>query len=139
MAGRFQVLYAGMGTTAGRLNHQEFAKWWVRAWSNRDVDAVADRFAEHVRFVSPRAAEVTGEPVVVGREALRSYWHHAVAGAESIEFKLDRILEDEDGKRIVIVYISDIDGRRKRACEFMQFDEKGEIVAAEAMHGCLLP
>lgn len=128
-----------MGTTAGSMSNREFAQWWVRAWSNRDVDAVADCFAENVRFVSPRAAEVTGEAVVVGREALRGYWRQAVTGAESIAFQLDHILEDADGKRIVIVYISDIDGRRKRACEFMQFDDEREIVAAEAMHGCLLP
>jgi ketosteroid isomerase-like protein len=121
------------------MNNQEFARWWVRAWSNRDVDAVADCFAETVRFVSPRAAEVTGKPVVVGRQALRDYWRRAVAGAKSIEFQLDQLLEDADGKRIVIVYTSDIDGRRKRACEFMQFDDEREIVAAEAMHGCLLP
>ncbi|NNE48370.1 MAG: nuclear transport factor 2 family protein [Rhodothermales bacterium] len=128
-----------MATIGGRMSNQEFARWWVKAWSNRDVDAVADCFAENVRFVSPRAAEVTGKAVVVGRQALRDYWRRAVASAESIEFQLDRILEDADGKRIVIVYTSDIDGRRKRACEFMQFDEEGKVVAAEAMHGCVLP
>ena len=32
-----------------------------------------------------------------------------------------------------------VDGRRKRACEFMQFDDEGKIVAGEAMHGCGLP
>jgi len=121
------------------MNSQEFARWWVQAWSNRDVDAVADCFAENVRFVSPRAAEVTGKPVVVGRQALRDYWRRAVASAASIEFQLDQVLEDADGKRIAIVYTSDIDGRRKRACEFMQFDDEGKIAAAEAMHGCLLP
>jgi hypothetical protein len=117
----------------------EFARWWVQAWSDRDVDGVAARFADGVRFVSPRAAEVTGNPVVVGRQALREYWHRAVASTESIAFDLDYVLEDVSGKRIVIVYTSDIDGRRKRACELMQFDDQGQITAAEAMHGCVLP
>ncbi|MGB5697802.1 MAG: hypothetical protein WBM46_19280 [Polyangiales bacterium] len=49
------------------------------------------------------------------------------------------MLQDVGGEHIVIVYIADIDGRRKRACEFMQFDDAGKIVAAEAMHGCQLP
>ncbi len=121
------------------MNHQEFARWWVQAWSNRDVDGVAACFADNVRFVSPRAAEVTGNPVVVGRQALRDYWQRAVASTKSIVFSLDQVLEDVGGEHIVIVYTSDIDGQRKRACEFMQFDNEGKIVAAEAMHGCRLP
>ena len=121
------------------MNRQEFARWWAQAWSNRDVDGVAACFADNVRFVSPRAAEVTGNPVVVGRQALRDYWQRAVAGTESIVFSLDQVLEDVGGEHIVVVYTSDIDGQRKRACEFMQFNNEGKIVAAEAMHGCRLP
>jgi ketosteroid isomerase-like protein len=121
------------------MNHQEFARWWVQAWSNRDVDGVAACFADNVRFVSPRAAEVTGNPVVVGRQALRDYWQRAVASTKSIVFSLDHVLEDVGGEHIVIVYTSDIDGQRKRACEFMQFNNEGKVVAAEAMHGCRLP
>jgi steroid delta-isomerase len=128
-----------MGSIGDRMTRQEFAEWWVQAWSNRDVEAIVACFSEDVRFVSPRAAEVTGNPVVLGREALRDYWTRAVAGIDSIVFHLDRVLEGADGKDIVIVYRSNIDGRRKRACEFMKFDDKGKIVAAEAMHGCTLP
>ncbi len=120
-------------------NRKEFARWWAHTWSNRDVNAVAACFSEDVRFVSPRAAEVTGNPVVLGRQALRDYWRLAVAGVESIVFEVERVLEDVAGQDIVIVYTSNIDGRRKRACEFMHFDDDGKIVAAEAMHGCRLP
>jgi len=125
--------------SSGVMHAQEFAEWWVAAWSNRDVDAIAARFAEDVRFVSPRAAQVTGDPLVVGRAALRDYWHRAVANVESIVFTLDYVLEDARGKRLVIVYTSDIDGRRRRACELIELDDVGEIIAAEAMHGCSLP
>lgn len=120
-------------------NRKEFARWWAHSWSNRDVDAVVECFSEDVRFVSPRAAEVTGNPVVFGRQALRDYWQRAVAGVESIVFEVERVLEDVAEEDIVIVYTSNIDGRRKRACEFMHFDDEGKIVAAEAMHGCRLP
>ena len=120
-------------------DREEFARWWAHTWSNRDVDAVVACFSEDVRFVSPRAAEVTGNPLVLGRQALRDYWQRAVAGVESIVFEVERVLEDVTGQDIVIVYTSDIDGRRKRACEFIQFDGEGKIVAAEAMHGCRLP
>ena len=120
-------------------NRKEFARWWAHTWSNRDVNAVVACFSEDVRFVSPRAAEVTGNPVVLGRQALRDYWQRALAGVESIVFEVERVLEDVAGEDIVIVYTSNIDGRRKRACEFMHFDDEGTIVAAEAMHGCRLP
>ena len=120
-------------------NRKEFARWWAHTWSNRDVNAVVACFSEDVRFVSPRAAEVTGNPVVLGRQALRDYWQRALAGVESIVFEVERVLEDVAGEDIVIVYTSNIDGRRKRACEFMHFDDEGKIVAAEAMHGCRLP
>lgn len=121
------------------MNRREFAQWWAQAWSNRDVDAVVSRFADDVRFVSPRAAEVTGNPVVVGGEALRDYWQRAVGAVESIVFEVDQVLEDAGGKHIVIVYTSNIDGLRRRACEFMQFDDEEKITSAEAMHGCQLP
>jgi hypothetical protein len=77
--------------------------------------------------------------VVVGRQALRDYWQRALESVESIVFNLEQVLEDVGGEHIVIVYTSDIDGQRKRACEFMQFSNEGKIVAAEAMHGCRLP
>jgi len=128
-----------MSASGDRMNSDEFARWWVRAWSNRELDAIVACFADNVRFVSPRAAEVTGNPVVAGRQALRDYWQRAVASIESIAFRLDQVLEHADGQQIVIVYMSDVDGRRMRACEFMRFDDEGKIVAAEAMHGCLLP
>jgi len=121
------------------MDAHDFAEWWVAAWSNLEVDAIAARFAEDVRFVSPRAAEVTGEPVVHGRAALKEYWDRAVSHVESIAFTLDYVLEDAGGKRIAIVYVSDIDGRRRRACELMELDDVGEIISAEAMHGCALP
>ncbi len=69
------------------MNSDEFARWWVRPWSNRDVDAIVACFADNARFVSPRAAEVTGNPVVVGRQALRDYWQRAVASIKSIAFR----------------------------------------------------
>ena len=128
-----------MRASGDRMNRQEFARWWAQAWSNRDVDAVVACFADNVRFVSPRAAEVTGSPVVLGRQALRDYWQRAVAGVGSIVFEVEQVLQDVGGEHIVIVYTADIDGRRKRACEFMRFDDAGKIMAAEAMHGCLLP
>jgi steroid delta-isomerase len=115
-----------------------FAVEWIEAWNSRDIEAVASRFAERCEFRSPRAEEVTGNPIVNGRAALLAYWSKALGQAPQLHFTLDRVIWDGISE-LVIVYGSERGERRRRACEFFSFDSRtGEVIRGEAMHGASL-
>ena len=117
-----------------RTDAERHAEAWIRDWNARDIERVVSHFAEGARFVSPLAAQRTGSPVVVGRDALREYWSGA-RRHRSFRFTLERIHWDDARQEMVVVYTRDVDGRRTRACEFFRFDDHGEVVAGEAMYG----
>ncbi|MFZ1015244.1 MAG: nuclear transport factor 2 family protein, partial [Terracidiphilus sp.] len=56
------------------LDAQKFAADWVAAWNAHDLEAIVSHYAPQVVLTSPVAAKVTGDPVIHGKEALRSYF-----------------------------------------------------------------
>lgn len=117
---------------------ERFAEQWAAEWSAKDVEAVVAHFAANARFVSPRAMETVGKPAVEGTDELRAYWQAAVGGISSLQFTVDRALWDPERRELAIVYTSDRDGVRMRACEFMRFDQGDRVVEGEAMYGAVL-
>jgi ketosteroid isomerase-like protein len=108
---------------------------WLRAWPNRDVEAIAAMYADDARYASHpfRAPETArsyvsrafgeesfveawfGEPVVAGERAAVEYWaileaagaELTIAGAAVLRFDADgRVVEHRD-------YWDQIDGRRE--------------------------
>jgi ketosteroid isomerase-like protein len=112
-----------------------FAQRWIENWNRKDVEGVLSHFADDTRFTSPTAATLMGTPAVEGKAALRRYWETAVSRIERIYFTLDYALWDADRQELCVVYIADLDGRRKRACELMRFDASDRQVAGEALYG----
>ncbi|HKT90488.1 MAG TPA: nuclear transport factor 2 family protein [Candidatus Sulfotelmatobacter sp.] len=106
---------------------------WIAAWNRKDVEAVLADFSEDVIFTSPRAKSAVGSSRVVGKSQLREYWTRSIARIQSLRFTLDHFLCD--GDRLAIVYIAEIDGRRIRAVEFLNFGPDGLIHEGEVMHG----
>ncbi|MEO8127645.1 MAG: nuclear transport factor 2 family protein [Bryobacteraceae bacterium] len=117
-----------------RTEAEAYAQDWIRDWCARNVEGIVSHFAEDAQFVSPVAAKRTGNALVVGREALTAYWQ-VVHSFGSFRFTLERVIWDEAGQEMVIVYTRDIDGRRDRACELLRFNASGEVAAGEAMYG----
>lgn len=75
------------------MNHDDalqFARNWISAWNRKDVSAVLAHYVQDATFVSPKAANFVGKPVVRGKEALASYWQVAAKKIDKIEFTLDR-------------------------------------------------
>ncbi len=116
-----------------------FAVTWVESWNDGDLDAIVGHFHENTVFRSPKAALVTGNGVIQGKEALRSYWSAAMARTTARRFTLLRTVWDEDARELVIIYVSEIDGQARRACEFFRFDDDGHVCEGEAMYGIDLP
>jgi ketosteroid isomerase-like protein len=116
---------------------ESFARTWIDSWNRRDLAAVLSHYADDVRFVSPTAARVTGNAVVVGKTALESYWTRALARGGDLRFVLEQPIWDAERRVLAIVY-----GRRAgdgydAAIEVLHFRPDGLIDRAEAMYGAL--
>jgi steroid delta-isomerase len=113
-----------------------FAQHWIEAWNRGDLAAVLAPFTDDAVFVSPRAAEIAGDATVRGRAALEAYWGEALARGRP-RFTLDHVVCDVGARTMVVVYDSERNGERRRACEVMRFDEVGRQFAGEALYGAL--
>jgi ketosteroid isomerase-like protein len=112
-----------------------FAAAWAAAWNARDIERVLGLFADGVAFTSPTALAVVATATVRGKSALRAYWTQAMSGIRSLRFTLDRVVWDASIRELAIVYVADIDGRKKRVSENLTFGADGLIVSAEVFHG----
>jgi hypothetical protein len=67
-----------------------FARSWVKAWNDRDVEEVLSHFADDALFTSPVAAEVVpgSDGVICGKESLRRYWNQALQRNSGLHFEL---------------------------------------------------
>jgi ketosteroid isomerase-like protein len=110
-----------------------FAERWVSEWNRKDVEAMLTHFSDDVVFASPRAQAIVGSSRVEGKAKLREYWTRAISRVQAIHFALDQVISD--GDRVGIVYVAEIDGRRMRAVEFLEFGDDGLIHEGEAMLG----
>lgn len=117
-----------------RAEAEKHAKEWIHDWCARDIERIVSHYAVDARFVSPIAARRTGNPVVIGREALLKYWSGARA-YRTFRFTLERVLWDDVQQEMVVVYTRDIDGHRDRACEIFRFGDDDYVVAGEALYG----
>jgi steroid delta-isomerase len=121
-----------------RQEMERHAAEWVAAWNRRDIEAVLAAFREDSRFVSPKATQLTGDALVSGKDALRSYWREAAKHRGAVAFRLDRVVCDPAKREMVLIY-DRLDGeKRSRACEIMRFDEAGRQIEGEAMVGAEL-
>ena len=117
---------------------RRFAENWIANWNRKDVLAVVGHFAEDAVFVSPRAASLAGSAVQRGRAALTAYWTAAAARIGSLHFVLDRVLWDEGGQELLVLYTAVINGEATRACELMRFGADGRQIYGEALYGAIV-
>ena len=75
-----------------------FAREWVKAWNDHDLEAILAHYADDVVFHSPRIRMVTGRDIdsVTGKTALRSYWGAALEQARDLYFEIDQVLTGSD-------------------------------------------
>lgn len=103
------------------MNHEQaasFARAWVKAWNERDVEEVLRHFAEDVVFTSPLAARVMPESagVIRGKESLRRYWNEALRHNADLHFEL---LEAYSGVDTLVIRFRTQEGTDR--CEVLTF------------------
>lgn len=119
------------------LDPNTFAREWISAWNRRDLPSILAHYAADVRFVSPTAARVTGNAVVVGVAALEQYWTRALASIDDLKFTLEHPIWDADRRLLAIVYARRAGRVYDGAVELFHFREDGLVDHGEAMYGAM--
>jgi steroid delta-isomerase len=114
---------------------RSFAAGWIENWNRRDIDAVLSHFADEAEFISPIARDTVGESVLRGKERISAYWRAALGRIGSLRFDLDHVIWDALRRELTVIYVADLGGRRRRACEIMTFDTDGRQIRGEAFYG----
>lgn len=114
-----------------RPDPESFARDWVAAWNDHDLDAVLSHYADGIVFHSPRIAQVMGttDASITGKPGLRAYWQKALDLANGLFFELDDVLVGSDA--ITLLYTNH---RGQKAAETFIFDDDGEISVAVAAY-----
>jgi len=110
---------------------QAFAREWVKAWNDHDLDAILSHYAEEVVFHSPRIRMVTGRDVdsVSGKAALRDYWGAALDRLRNLYFEIDQVLAGSDA--LTILYTNE---RSQQVAETFIFGDNGKVVRSIAAY-----
>lgn len=110
---------------------EAFARDWLAAWNDRDLERILSHYSEEIIFHSPRISKVMGKDVmsVFGKRALRDYWTKALALAPQLFFELDDILIGSDA--LTILYTNH---REELVAETFILDQDGKVVRSIAAY-----
>ena len=101
-----------------------FAKEWIQAWNQRDLEAVLSHYTEDVEFQSPLVVKLLGETsgTVRGKQNLREYFRKALAAFPGdIEIELLGVYQ---GVESLLVHFQ---AKGRKAVEVMELNEEGKI------------
>lgn len=110
---------------------ETFARAWLTAWNDRDIDRILSHYADSVVFHSPRIARVLKNDAasLTGKDTLRSYWTNALELAPQLYFELDDVLIGSDA--MTILYTNH---RDEQVAETFIFGPEGKVIRAVAAY-----
>ena len=101
-----------------------FAREWVQAWNQRDLEAILSHYAEDVEFQSPLVVKLLGESsgTVRGKQNLREYFRKALAAFPGdLGIELLGVYQGM-GSRLV-----QFQAKGRRAVEVMELNQEGKV------------
>jgi ketosteroid isomerase-like protein len=101
-----------------------FAKGWIQAWNQRDLEAVLPHYTEDVEFQSPLVVKLLGETsgTVRGKQNLREYLRKALAAFPGdIEIELLGVYQ---GVNSLLVHFQ---AKGRKAVEVMELNQEGKV------------
>ena len=113
------------------MNSDTFALEWIDAWNAHDLERILSHYSADVVFASPVAAEIVPDSggVILGIDALRSYWEEGLEKIPDLHFDLVNVLETRDG--VTILYTNH---RDFLTAETMLFDSDGLVMLGFAAY-----
>lgn len=111
----------------------EFAKDWINAWNEQDVEKVLSHYTDHFIIETPRALEVVPESkgTVAGKEAVRKYWLASMKKRPNLHFQLLDVLVGVNG--LSVYYLNTV--TNKKAVEVMCFDRDKKVTKVIVHYG----
>jgi ketosteroid isomerase-like protein len=108
---------------------EQFAREWIDAWNNHDIERVLSHYADDFEMNSPYIVQVAGEPSgrLKGKEAVAAYWSTALSLFPDLHFELITTLV---GVNSITLYYRG--GRGRLAAEVFHFGPEGRVVEAFA-------
>ena len=103
---------------------QAFAKNWVQAWNERDLEGVLSYYTEDVEFKSPLVVKLLGETsgTVQGKQSLREYFQRALAAFPG-DLKIE-LLGVYHGVDHLLIHF---EARGRKAIEVMELNQEGKV------------
>ena len=111
----------------------DFAKRWVEAWNDADLERILSLYADDFEMRSPLIAErgFSGDGVLRGKEAIRPYWGGGIAAAQPpLRFEL---IDAYAGVGTIAIHYRSVG--RKVVVEIIELDERGRAIRGSACHG----
>ena len=110
---------------------QTFAREWVKAWNDHDLEAILAHYSDNVVFHSPRIRVVMGSDVdvLIGKAALRDYWGRALDLARDLYFEVDQVFAGSDA--LTILYTNH---RQQAVAETFVFGADGKVTTSVATY-----
>jgi hypothetical protein len=114
-----------------RTRAETFARAWMAAWNDRDIDRILSHYSDGIVFHSPRIEMVMGNGAasVSGKAALRDYWTRALARSPELFFELENVLTGSDA--VTLLYTNH---REELVAETFLFDGDGEVCESIAAY-----
>jgi hypothetical protein len=111
---------------------EDFARAWVQAWNDRDLDAILSHYADSIVFHSPRIDLVlrNGAAHIEGKAGLRAYWTEALARSPALYFEIDEVLTGSNA--MTVLYTNH---RDEKVAETFVFDDSGAVTLSIAAYG----
>ena len=103
---------------------EAFAKGWIQAWNQRNLESVLSHYTEDVEFQSPLVVKLLGETsgTLRGKQNLREYFRKALAAFPGdIEIELLGVYQ---GVNSLLVHFQ---AKGRSAVEVMELNEAGKV------------
>lgn len=122
-----------MSSVVDRAFALDFAKMWVTAWNDADLERILSLYADDFEMRSPLIAErgFSASGVLRGKHAIRPYWGAGLAQANPpLHFEL---IDAYAGVNTVAIHYRSVG--RKYVVEVIEFDEQRRAIRGSACHG----
>jgi len=103
----------------------EFAKDWIEAWNDHDLERIISHYEKSLEFKSPIILEryPDSSGIILHRDKLREYFAIGLEKNPDLRFHLLEILTGTDS--LVLYYEN---ARGGKTAELFEFNERGKVV-----------
>ena len=100
-----------------------WAETWIKAWNDRDLEALLELYATDIQLRSPFAKVYARDGTIKGKAQLREYWGEALRRMPNLRLELVQVYA---GHLALALHYRDDNGRN--VIETVLFDERDKAI-----------